>query len=537
MKQRYQFLKLYYIQTKKLSILILLYLCISLLTLAQPEALRQATNAISEKSIEKLYMAIVFATICAVLFMLLGLIRDIFTQKTQNYYEKSLGTKMLTTLTRTKMSQLNKKRFGDVSIDIIQNVRLYIDSMLREVSNKSAGYCSLALTFIYMCVIQWQLALCVLIYNLIIRFLAIFIERKIKRNSEEVIDTMKKSGNELNALLRNMMVIRIYSNKDFFLNRFKQREKAIQQTSWKNFAWSNGFQDFIWAFSKMAEFIIVYGVGAWLISIGKSDISILLTFVFANDLFTIGINKVSEYIQAKAEAGAYEQSLKKVLDEKEQENETGELRYETAPIIQFEHVDFAYNGKQVLKDVSFTIYSGEKILLKGPNGQGKSTILKLISGLYRPQKGKIYLENVDISKISIDSLLKGYGYIPQNCHLLEGSVLENLALSSNVDIGKANEVLNSLNLSHCTIIDPQNISMGEKQRLNIGRTLYRGKVPLLLCDEIFSNVDKENREIVLEALNRQYSDSTLIMITHEDILYEFDRIFVIQNGILKEEVS
>lgn len=534
MKSICKFLRRNQIGTERLVGIILLQLAISLLTLAQPEVLRRATSAITGKSTTTLQSVILFAAITAVLFLGLSFFQSMFSKKTQNFYEQSLGTKMIEKLNRMKMRRLAQKQFGDVSTAVIRNVEAYADTALQAIINESAGVFSLALVFVYMCLIQWQLAVCVLVYNLVIRFFAVFVERKIKKNSLEATEAMKESGNELSALLRNMLMVRIYSNGEFFQNRLKKKEKAVQHINWKSFVWSNGFQDFIWAFSKLAEFLIVYGVGAWLIVLGRADLSILLTFIFANDLFTIGINSLSYYMDAKAQADAYQLSLEEILDESDCEDERRELQIRDSFSVQFRNVSFAYGDNKVLENVSFTIHPGERVLLQGPNGQGKSTILKLISGLYRPQAGEILFGDARTRQVNINSLLRHYGYISQHSNLLEGDISENLALSTDYDTQKVDSILAALNLAGCKETEPQNLSMGEKQRLNIARSLYRGFTPLLLCDEIFSNVDQENRGLVVDALNRDYAGATVIMVSHEEVGYQFDRVLNVENRAVQE---
>ena len=534
MQKIFRFFKSMGIETGKLKLMIVIYFGISLLTLSQPEVLRRATAAITSRNMQSLVAALIFAAVSAVLFISLSFFRDIWLRKSQNYYEQGLSKKMLKKLTNTKMKSLGKKKFGDVSTSIIRNVEFFISSSVETITDGSSAYFALILTFTYMCLVQWQLALCVLVYNLVIRFFAIFVEKKIKKNTVDVNEAMKKSGNELASVLKNILTVKIYSNKDFFKNRVSHREKAVMKTSWKSFVWSNGFQDFIWAFSKLAEFVIVYGVGAVLIYNQRSDVSVLMTFVFANDLFTIGINSLSYYMQVRSENAAYKDSIMEILGEAEIENEEKVSLKNEKNILRFKDVSFSYDEKTILSNVSFSINVGEKILLKGPNGQGKSTILKLICGLYRPESGEIFYGDKELSKVNISSISEVCGYISQHSNILEGDVLSNLALSHNVDKNMADNVLKELNLADSVTTPPQNLSMGEKQRLNIGRSLYRGDYKILLCDEIFSNIDKNNRLSVIKLIEDKYKDSTVIMISHEDIPYGFDRVLKVENGTVRE---
>jgi ATP-binding cassette subfamily B protein len=522
---------------KNLIHLVLLNFFTAILSLAQPEVLKRATTAIIDKSIQSLIGTMILAVVAAILSMLVTYSKDIYVVITKNKYEKKLSSLLLGKLIDTKMSKLDQRQFGDVSTILIRNAENYVASAVSAISELSTGVISLILTMTYMLIIEWKLALCVLVYNVIIRFFVVFIERKMKQNSIDATDAMRRSGNYLVSLLSNMLTVRIYSNREFLSNFFKEKEQKVMKANWKSFVWSNGYQDFIWAFSKLAEFIIVYGVGAWLILRNVTDISVLLTFVFANDLFTLGINNVSYYSTMRAESEAYQESLEGVLLETELEKGSYDDFFNTVFPIRFQDVSFCYGGKQILKNTNFTINPGEKILLQGANGTGKSTILKLMAGLYRPDSGSIFYGNQNIGGIHISSLADTYGYISQHSNMLEGDVPTNIALNNHAEVNKVNEILDHLNLLDIQNKNPKSFSQGEQQRLNIGRFFYRNKPAFIMADEIFSNIDEGNRKNIIEMFKGLYKDITIIMISHEQIDLKFDRVLTVFDGKIVEEVQ
>ncbi|MDF2943594.1 MAG: msbA4 [Herbinix sp.] len=521
---------------KNMFLLVFLNFCIAILSLAQPEVLKRATNAIINKNTQLLINTIILTAVATILNMIITYGKDIHTVITKNKYEKTLSSLLLDKLITIKMSKINKKQFGDISTVLIRNVESYVASAVSAVSEFSTGVLSLTLTMIYMLLLNWRLALCVLVYNIVIRSFAIFVERKIKKNSIDMTEAMKDSGNYLVTLLTNMFTVRIYSNRDFLYNRFKKKENQVMRANLKSFVWSNGYQDFIWAFSKAAEFFIVYGVGVWLILRNIADVSILLTYVFANDLFTIGINNISNYSSFRAEAEAYQESLEEILIETELEQGSCNISLDHQFQIRFVDVSFSYGGKQTLKKANFTINPGEKVLLQGANGTGKSTILKLLAGLYRPDSGEIFYGNENINNIHISGLAKTYGYISQHSNMMEGDAVTNIALNNNVEENHADEILRSLNLSHIQKNDPRSFSQGEQQRLNIGRLFYRINPAFIMGDEIFANIDEGNRNNIIEQFHNVYKDATIMLITHEQIGYKFDRVLTVTDGKVVEEV-
>ncbi len=537
MKKILNFFYKHKLTRKNLTHLVFLNFFIAALSLAQPEVLKRATTAIIDKDVQSLIYTMIFAAVAAVLSMIITYRKDIYIVITKNKYEKTLSSLLLGKLIDTKMSKLDQRQFGDVSTILIRNVENYVASAVTAISEFSTGVMSLILTMTYMLIIEWKLALCILVYNVVIRFFAVLAERKIKQNSIDATDAMRLSGNYLVSLLSNMLTVRIYSNRDFLSKHFKEKEQQVMKANWKSFVWNNGYQDFIWAFSKLAEFIIVYGVGSWLIVRNLTDISVLLTFVFANDLFTIGINNISYYLTMRAEAEAYQESIEGISMETELEKGSYEDSFDTVFPICFKDVSFSYGGKQILKNTNFTINPGEKILLQGVNGTGKSTILKLMAGLYRPDSGSIFYGNQNIGDIHISCLADTYGYISQHSNMLEGDVPTNIALNNDAVLNKVNEILDYLNLSDVQNKNPESFSQGEQQRLNIGRFLYRNKPAFIMGDEIFSNIDEGNRKNILEILKGMYQDITIIMISHEPIDLKFDRVLTVYDGKIVEEVQ
>ncbi|GEM_PF-6851572 len=537
MKKIIRYLHKQEITRKNLIFLMIFYFFIALLSLAQPEVLKRATTAIVNENVQALINTMAMAVAAAVLYMCVTYGKDIYTIITKNKYEKMLSSLLLDKLIETKMSKLQQKQFGDVSTILIRNIENYVASTVSAVSEFSVGIMSLALTMFYMLIIEWRLALCVLAYNFVIRFFAVFAERKIKQKSINATKAMRLSGNYLVSLLSNMLTVHIYSNRDFLNNLFNKKEQKVRKANWISFVWINGFQDSIWAFSKLAEFIIIYGAGAWLILGNLTNISILLTFVFANDLFTIGINNISNYLTLRAESEAYQESLDEILMETELEKGSYKTAFENTFPIRFESVSFSYGDKKLLDNVSFTIKYGEKILLQGENGTGKSTILKLMAGLYRPDSGSIFYGNKNIKDMHISCLADTYGYISQHSNILEGDVFTNIALNENGEINKAKEILRYLKLLHVQDNNPKSLSQGEQQRLNIGRVFYRNKPVFIMGDEIFSNIDEKNRKNIIEIFERSFKEVTIILITHEQTGFKFDRILTVCEGKVNEEVQ
>ena len=193
--------------------------------------------------------------------------------------------------------------------------------------------------------------------------------------------------------------------------------------------------------------------------------------------------------------------------------------------IEVKNLSFKYptSSNYLFKNVNFKIFKGDSVAIFGSSGVGKSTLLKLLLGIERPQKGKIRINNnLDLKKIiNISS------YLPQDNFIFKGTIRENILLDETVDaetderifkfLKKVNmlEIINSYpkKLSHMLKENGTNISGGQKQRISIARALFHNR-EILFMDESTSSLDSYNEKSIINFLNKD-KNITKILITHK----------------------
>lgn len=191
--------------------------------------------------------------------------------------------------------------------------------------------------------------------------------------------------------------------------------------------------------------------------------------------------------------------------------------------VEFRDVTFGYDERKILKQLSFQVKQGERVTLMGRTGAGKSTILKLLLGLYEPQEGEVRIQGIAASNIPDGDKRRIFGYVEQSFHMVPGSVKDQITLFDPVITDQAvknvasltglQDTIEALPDGYDTICTPELFSQGQWQLLSIARAAVASP-RLLLLDEITANLDAETEKEVLQALKRVSGERTVISISH-----------------------
>ena len=234
-----------------------------------------------------------------------------------------------------------------------------------------------------------------------------------------------------------------------------------------------------------------------------------------------GIRRIDEFFSLEELPELEELSKKEQIPEgnrfPEKRKENGEA------FVEFRDVTFGYDERKILKQLSFQVKQGERVTLMGRTGAGKSTILKLLLGLYEPQEGEVRIQGIAASNIPDGDKRRIFGYVEQSFHMVPGSVKDQITLFDPVITDQAvknvasltglQDTIEALPDGYDTICTPELFSQGQWQLLSIARAAVASP-RLLLLDEITANLDAETEKEVLQALKRVSGERTVISISH-----------------------
>ena len=215
--------------------------------------------------------------------------------------------------------------------------------------------------------------------------------------------------------------------------------------------------------------------------------------------------------------------------------------------IEFKNVSYGYdNEKTIIDDLSFKIKSNSSVALVGESGSGKSTIIKLIMGLIKYNKGRILIDDNELSKLNLNSFYNSVSYVSQEAPIFDGTLKENLIFDKKISDEEILKVLKLVCLDKFyeklengldTELGEKGIRMsgGERQRVALAR-LFFDDSKIIILDEATSAIDNITEKTVMENVLKKLKNKTLIIIAHRlETIKDVDTIYVLSDGVIKEQ--
>ena len=464
---------------------------------------------------------------------------------------RSLRQDISKKINRMQVSYFDKTPYGDVLSRITNDVDTIGQTLSQAFSQVISAVILLIGVLIMMLTINWLLTV-VAITVVIVSFASVAL---IAKHSQRHFSDVQNKLGDINGFVEEnyagQLIIKAFSAEEKKQLEFAKLNQDLFNSGWRSQFFS-GLMMPIMNFIGNLGYVATAVLGGWMAINGRLNIGSLQAFIQYVNQLQQPISQVGQMTTLFQSTAAAAERVFEFLDEPEELQEEDQLidnkNKKVKGRVEFKNVSFGYDSKkEVIKNFSTTIKSGQKVAIVGPTGAGKTTIVNLLMRFYDPNKGQILIDGVDSKNMSRKKVRSLFGMVLQDTWLFEGSILENLAygdLNANRDqikgVAKAAHVdhfVRSLPDSYDTHIneDSDNISVGEKQLLTIARAML-ADAPMLILDEATSNVDTRTEVLIQKAMSKLMEGRTSFVIAHRlSTIKDADLILVMQNGNIVEQ--
>lgn len=532
---------------------LLIPLLVDEVILNQPKHLTDIALAIFPAEWVTAIFLVLFFTALSIFLRLLWLALSVLQARQFTLISKEviyqLRKDLLGKLRKTSIKEYETLGSGAVSARFVVDMETIDNFIGISISRFIIGILTLLGVTLVLLWIHWQLALFILLFNPLVIYFTVLMGKKIKDMKKDENQAFECFQQTLTETLDAIQQIRSSNRDRYFFNKLSDHayniKKYAGQFTWKSDAVTrSSFLIFLVGFD------IFRALGTVLVLVSHLSLGEMLA-IFSYLWFML--NPVQDvlgihvaWFGAKAALNRVNQ-LELLKEEPVYPHTNNPFRQQQTVSIRAENIQFSYNDKQsILNNISLSIAAGSKIALVGASGGGKSTFIQVLLGLYQPQQGCFYFNDIPSTQIGFDIIRENVATVLQRPALFNATIRNNLTLGETVsdascwqalEIAQLKTTIEQLEQGLDTQVgkDGMRLSGGQRQRLAVARMVLSNPKVVIL-DEATSALDTETEEKLHQAMSRFLHNKTTLIIAHRlSAVRQADHIFVFENGHIIEQ--
>ncbi|HBB31672.1 MAG TPA: ABC transporter [Cyanobacteria bacterium UBA9273] len=469
---------------------------------------------------------------------------SLFGHRTLNHIRNDLYQHIQT----LSISFFDNQRTGDLMSRLAQDVNAIGNLITADMAEIFADSFTVIAIAVYLFIADWQLTLLLLVTWPLMIYLTQVFGQWMRGAYRDVHSSGAAVNNLLQDTISNINIIKSFGNEQYEIERFSEQSRNYMEANIRAVRLWSMFFPVIGILNNLSTLIVLV-FGAWEVMVGRLTIGELAAFLAYINQMNQPIRRFSKIMNVLQRAVVASDRIFEILDTEPEVKEKENAIPLTAVrgSIKFEGVEFGYaSGKTVLHNFNLEIQPGQIVALVGSSGAGKSTIAKLVTRFYDPQKGRILIGDRNLQDFTLESLREHIGIVSQETLLLYGTVRDNIAygkldatdeeIAAAAKAANAHEFIMSFPDGYDSIIGERGVKLsgGQRQRLAIARVLLKNP-QFIVLDEATSALDTESESLIQESLQQLLQGRTSLVIAHRlSTIHNADLIVVMEQGCIVE---
>lgn len=524
----------------------------NILMIVGPFIIGKAVDNIIDKGKVNFQPVLKIAIILMVLYCISAAFQwifQVFSSIISNRTIEDIRKETFENLSKQHLRYFDGNPHGDILNRLTNDMEFISDGLYQAITQFLSGIVAIVGSLSFMFILSPKITLVVVLMTPVCFLIASFITKRSNSLFKEQSKTIGELNGYIEEIISNQKIVKTFG----YEKRSQEKFKEINNRLYKCGRWSQFYSSLVNPSTRLVNNItyVLLGITGGMAALaGHLSIGNISSFLSYSTQFSQPINNITSVTTQLQGAIASADRVFAVLDQKPEEEEENIIKElpQVHGNVKFKDVSFSYSkDKPLIEGFNLEVKEGEKVAIVGPTGAGKTTIVNLLMRFYENSKGSIFVDDMDITKVTKDSLRKSFGMVLQETWLFSGTIRENIAYGKKdatdeeiIAVAKAanaHSFIKRMPKGYDTELSEGggNLSQGQKQLLTIARAMLE-LPPMLILDEATSSVDTRTEAKIQQGFTKMMHGRTSFVIAHRlSTIRDADLILVLNNGNIEEQ--